>query len=181
MMNKFMLSIGALWAVLLAPSQVSASELSISSPIYAEGRIYKAADGDTIRINLPEKSFSQFQRVDYPRAIEHMNDRYRSILVRLGGVNAKESVHYDSRKNTKEGRDASGFMKSIATNGRPVLLACWDVGDKGRPICSVQLKAFSEPEQGDLGALLIKAGYSEYVTYWGEHPFHHDLYKQLDN
>jgi len=69
-------------------------QLSLDNPeLYGPYKVERVVDGDTIVV-----------RIDNSK-----------VKVRLIGINTPESVHSDETKNTKEGVEASDYLKSIIT------------------------------------------------------------------
>ena len=89
-------------------------------------------------------------RVDDP-----FNDRHRSMLVRIGAIDAPESFHHDPSLNTEEGHAGSDYVRQLLTE-REVDFVCWRIGFFGRPICSPHGGEFGP--DFDLGVHLIKEG-----------------------
>lgn len=139
--------------------------------IQGSGYIYRAADGDTYWVSdIQPQAYRQL--FSQSRDPDHFNDRYRSVKMRLGATDTAESVHRDEARNTLRGKTISAFMGQLTKNQK-VTFRCWDIGDYDRPICSIKAANI-----GDIGLYLIKNNFSEYVTYWGRHPFLDAEYRQ---
>jgi len=104
------------------------------------------------------------------------NPRTRTFNARIGNINTAESVHPDESRNTAAGEKASAYAKRLI-EGRDVKFACWDTGYYLRPICSV----WASDQSSDFATAMIEAGYSTYVTKYGNHPFWHDHYQSLES
>jgi endonuclease YncB( thermonuclease family) len=170
---------------LASPLSLSAEILSPSNIISGTGFIYKASDGDTFRVNVD--SMSSYSRLKSTavasmnakptkkeiKRLSHYRDKYKSIKIRLAGVDTPESDHVDKSRNTKDGADISTIVKK-ALSKKKVSYSCWGYGHHGRLICSVNVNGL-----GDVGEFLIKNGYSKYIVKYGKHPLYHDIYKSL--
>jgi endonuclease YncB( thermonuclease family) len=151
--------------------------LSAEHPAVGSGTVYRVLDGDTFIVNLDDANTYQRLAIlaaDDPDKSRYMNDRHHSIRVRLANVDTAESVHRDESRNTQEGANISTLVTDLI-QGKPSYVQCYDWGDHGRPICTLELGR--QGEQGDLGHWLIKEGHSDYVTFWGENPFYPSAYR----
>lgn len=159
---------------------VAASPITSSDPVVSKGEVYRVIDGDTFMINLNKSGGYERLKKEasgHPKRQQYLKDRYRSIRVRLASVDTPESVHQDESLNTAEGRKVSAIVKKMA-QGKKAKVACYDWGHYGRSICNLGIKNGSE--WVDLGGWLIKEGYSDYETGFGQNPFYHERYQQLD-
>lgn len=134
-----------------------------------EGSIYRVIDGDTLIVTgMDEASFLELA----PRAKDdYVNHKYRSIRIRIGGINTAEL-------GTAEGESAKSELK-VAAESKKARYGCYDVGKYGRLICHVSFG--SDPK--DIGAMMIEQGRSRYITRFGAMPVPQldRLYRQLDS
>lgn len=138
--------------------------------ISGKGQIYYVIDGDTVLMSGVQNDVYRFLK-NQSHDKDNFNDRYNSIKIRIGNINTKESKHRDKSRNSKAGEEAGNYLKNLVEK-KYFNFYCWDIGDHGRPICSV----FNE--QIDIGEHMIKRGYTDYVTYWGKHPKWHKRYSE---
>lgn len=163
-------------ALLLATTQVQAKDnLDWSNKVYGTGYIYQVVDADTLWVNVNDPNvFWQFSNLaDTKDKKKALREKYRAVKMRIANINTPESVHRDSSRNSASGKAASNYLKSIAEKTKAEFV-CWDHGEYGRPICSVEFN-----ENGvkvDIGYRMISKGYSDYVTAWGKHPYAHREY-----
>lgn len=158
--------------------------LTFENRIVGEGQVYEAVDGDTVWLNVERQSdFNKFVEVakDKDKEYERQKQRalrpqYRSIKIRIANINTAESVHADAKRNTKEGKIASDYLKTLA-NGRDAKFACWDHDKYGRLICSVEVMEV-DGTYVDIGYRMITEGHSDYVTRFGKHPYAHNEYAE---
>lgn len=172
------------WTLLLV-STLAVAPAGESNPFMETGvgTVSWVADGDTMRVSgiddavywaLKRHAEAAQERTSRNlRVNSRFNDEHRSMLVRIGNIDAPESVHHDPSRNTPEGRAASEYVENLMT-GREVEFTCWRIGFFGRPICSLHGGDFG-PEF-DLGVHLIELGYAEYVDRFGLHPFWSERY-----
>ena len=160
-------------ALVLGSPPAIAGNLSFDTRISGAGEVYRAKDGDTLIVNVRDESvyLALKQRATSKTEQGHFNDKYRSIVVRLAGVDTPESVHPDQSRNSQSGASASSFTKAL-TEGRSVRFLCYDFGRYGRLICNVEVNQY------DLGLRLIEAGHATYTAKYGAHPYLHDVYLQ---
>lgn len=170
-MKKIILYV--LCALAFSCPPATAGDLSFSTRISGAGEVYRAKDGDTLIVNVRDDTVYQAlkQRATSEKERSHFNDRHRSIVVRLGGIDTPESVHPDQSRNTQAGSSASTFTKTL-TEGRAVRFLCYDFGRYGRLICNLEVNQY------DLGLRLIEAGHATYTAKYGVHPYLHDVYLQ---
>lgn len=117
------------------------------------GSIYIVIDGDTlIMTGMNEDAFEDLSK---RAASKYVNKKYRSIRMRIGGINTDEL-------GTRTGEEAKIFLKDRAEK-KGASYGCYDVGKYGRLICHVQFGA----EKSDIGALMIGSGRSIYVKKFG--------------
>lgn len=112
--------------------------------------LVKVTDGDTIWVK--------------PTGIED-SERFK---VRLIGINTPESVHSDKTKNTKEGKEASKFLKALLEKYDTLYLEYDETQyDKyGRTLAYVWLNndftdSYEDFKTYNLGAILIKNGHAK--------------------
>ena len=156
---------------------IADKNLSFDNVIVGTGLIYTVIDGDTVWVNVDDRGvFAKFTQAAKDSDSVYQNKkesalktRYRSVKMRLGGINTAESVHRNTSLNSKEGKSASDFLKSKASK-RQAKFACWDHGLYGRPICSVEFQDMDN-SYVDIGYLMISEGHSNYVTKYGKHPY----------
>lgn len=141
------------------------STISASSPITGRGQIYRVIDGDTLIINARSQAHYRAFReaADAQCKLDHLNDKHKSIRVRLFGVNTDESKHPNSDRNTPSGNQAYELVKSEFEGDR-VRFTCYSHGYYGRSICSV------ESNHNDIGLWIINNGLSHYERGFGDHP-----------
>ena len=133
------------------------------------GTVYKASDGDTFWINLDKREVFDFL-FEKSGDRNHFNQKYKSVHVRVGNIDTKESNHFDKKRNSIEGKETSIYVKRLVENKR-VYINCWDIGHYNRPICSVNVEGL-----GDVGVHLIENGLSDYITGFGKSPSMHKEY-----
>lgn len=159
-------SLLAITAVLAISAPASASDIVYETS--GQGYIYRVIDGDTvIASGLSSPAFEVLaERVD-PK---YVNREYRSIRIRIDGINTAES-------GTGSGDEATRFLKGRAER-QDVNIRCYDVGYYGRALCNVMLVDNNE----DIGALMINTGRSGYFTKYGGVPYPEidGLYRRLD-
>jgi endonuclease YncB( thermonuclease family) len=177
------LATAALLAASLSSAWGNTPALSANAPAVSGGTVIHVVDGDTFDVSLSDRD--TYERLsalasteDRHKRLRHLDDRQQSIRVRLANVDTEESKHHDASRNTDAGRHIATIMK-MALEGQPVFAQCYDWGSYGRLICTLGMG--SEGENGDVGYALIRDGYSEYVTYWGENPFYHNAYQEAGN
>lgn len=152
-------------AIMLMLGTANAHAFDISGT----GSIYKASDGDTFWVTgIEEGAYKQLWA--YSQDPRHFNHKYRSVKMRIGGVDTAESVHHNKALNTAHGATISDHMKDVATN-QSARFRCWTIGKYKRPICAVSLDNI-----GDIGLYLIRNDFSPYVTRFGRHPYLHNAY-----
>lgn len=158
----------------------SASPLSGNDPVISTGTVYRTIDGDTFMVNIANdaayRRIKTQARGDSAR-MSYLKDRYNSIRVRLASVDTPESVHPDADLNTEAGKETSVMMKKL-TEGKAAKVACYDWGFHGRLICNLGIK--DDSGWADIGGWLIEHGISPYVTDFGNNPFYHTEYQQLE-
>lgn len=174
------LTLAALVTVVAPFANAKSNSLAWQTKIMGTGYIYSVVDGDTIWLNVEEQAiFNKFTVAandkDKKKALR---EKYKSVKMRIANINTDESVHRDTSRNTAGGKKASDYLKSIAEKKKADFI-CWDHGDYGRPICSVE--TYREEGRVDIGYRMISEGYSYYVTRWGKHPYAHKEYKRADN
>jgi endonuclease YncB( thermonuclease family) len=180
MKSIFKKSTTALAISLFAVSFAKAGPITYDSPMSTSGFVYRVIDADTFVINIEPDAYERVKRNaegDEDRE-RYLNDRFNSIRVRLANVDTPESAHREESRNTEMG----SFLSSRVTNmieKENVGLRCHDFGVYGRIICNVGFVDESG-EMLDLGGYLIGNGYSPYVTHFGESPYHHEVYQQLE-
>jgi len=155
----------------------ASGSISPTHPAIGAGVVHRVIDGDTYDVNLDSPDlFSRFvsdAAGDRGRQ-RYLNERHRSIRVRLANVDTPESVHANAQRNSREGAEISAQVK-LMIEGKPVRVLCHDWGRYGRSICNVQIDGVPA---GDVGLWLIQQGYSPYVTRWGRNPYLHREYQQ---
>lgn len=117
------------------------------------GSIYIVIDGDTLI--MTGMSDAAFEDLSKRAASKYVNTKYRSIRIRIGGIDTAEL-------GTRAGEEAKVFLKERAEK-KEAAYGCYDVGKYGRLICHVQFG----PEKSDVGALMIGSGRSIYVKKYG--------------
>lgn len=164
-------------ALISSTSVYAKDNLSWSNKIMGQGVIYDVVDGDTVWVNVSDsKVFNTFYALaDTSYKKEALRQRYKSVKMRIANTNTEESVHRDSSKNSAAGKNSSNYLKSIASK-KNAKFVCWDHGDYGRPICSVEFSTTNG--YVDIGFRMITKGYSPYVTRWGKHPYAHKEYAE---
>ena len=168
-------------AVALALSVAAAASMAYQrgfETVTSTGVVYRVIDADTMVVNLSDPSaYRQMVALseDDPDRTRYLNDRFESIRVRLANVDTPESVHPDASRNTAEGRQLSEMAKTML-EGQPTRVTCFDWGDFGRAICSLE-----KPSGRDFGEWLISEGHSPYVTRWGRHPYLDEMYRNAAN
>ena len=150
------------------------------------GIVTWVADGDTMIVSgiepkvyraLRDHAVAAQRRSDRDLRVEsRFRDRERSMLVRIGNIDAPESVHHDPTRNTAEGRAASEYVRQLMT-GRKVEFTCWRIGHFGRPICS--LHGGDLGPDFELGVHLVREGHAEYVDRFGHHPYWPERYLEV--
>lgn len=162
-------------ATVFIASASAKDNLKWSNKIMGTGVIYQVVDGDTIWINVDnQNTFNRFiELADTSDKKKALRKNYKSIKIRIANINTAESVHRDKSKNSKAGKNASNYLKSIASKAKAQFI-CWDHGKYGRPICSVEFK--DNTGNVDIAYRMISQGYSDYVTAWGKHPYAHKDY-----
>jgi len=154
----------AILLVLSAPSL--AGEINFETT--GNGYIYRVIDGDTvIASGLSNPAFEVLAQRVKPK---YVNREYRSIRIRIDGINTAES-------GTGSGDEATRFLKNRAEK-EDVQIRCYDIGYYGRALCNVMLVGNNE----DIGALMINTGRSAYFTKYGGVPYSgiDSLYRRLD-
>lgn len=165
----------------------SASILSFSAsatdvfPIRITGTVTWVADGDTFRFAANEPSLfrslqGQAERSDAMvgrdlKVDQRFDNRNASFLVRVANIDTAESQHPDARRNSEAGRKAGAYVKELI-QGVEGTVECYDIGYWGRPICSLWTNDL------ELGTHLIKKGYAQYETDYGQHPTMDSKYRQ---
>lgn len=149
------------------------STTSMAFEVEGNGQIYYAIDGDTVLMSGVDDNVYQFLK-NKSHDKDNFNDRFNSIKMRIGNINTKESKHKDKSKNTEAGKEAGRYLKQLVEKDY-FNFFCWDIGDYGRPICSVYNQKL------DIGEHMIQKGFSDYVTYWGKHPRWHQRYINADS
>jgi len=156
--------------IVLTFGSETASAAPSPETIKGNGMIAYVTDGDTARVHLPEAVVAQakkaariaerrYQRdMDLERIYEKDN-----MLIRVANIDTAESVHKDASRNTKAGKVASDFANTMFAADR-VRAICYEVGYYGRPICDIR------SNDGDWAEIMIRAGYTKYITKWGLHP-----------
>lgn len=172
--SRHSLIIAVLLGALAAPEAGASPQFTKTG----SGTVYWVADGDTMIVSgiaedvyrairrhaeAAQRATSRNLRVD-----DRFNDRHRSMLVRIGNIDAPESVHHDPSLNTDQGQAAADYVRHLLTD-REVEFVCWRIGFFGRPICSLYGGEFGL--DFDLGVHLIEKGLAEYVDRFGLHPF----------
>lgn len=143
--------------------------------VQGTGEIVWVTDGDTFKIE-PDNS-SVINKLSNGVSQKGMdNYKYGQFVVRLANVDTAESVHYNKSRNSKEGKKVSNLMKD-KLYGKRVEFRCFNRGHYERAICNVSILGNSEIE--DIGAYLIKNGYSKYVTSWGRNPYKDSQYSSF--
>lgn len=151
----------------LTPKKATSED---SRYLVGSGRISYVYDGDTYLVETAHDSLSQLVEREFVTQKYVKSDT--DFVIRLANINTEESVHFDASKNTKFGKKTSEFVKSYLS-GREVSYECYERGYYGRAICSISTS------DGDLGQYLIKGGYSDYVTKYGNHPTKHKEYMTI--
>lgn len=113
--------------------------------------ITKIVDGDTLKVDINEKSFK----------------------VRLIGIDTPESVNPDESKNTPDGKKASNYVKALLKVGQVVYLQKdqSETDKYGRLLRYVWLKSpdnvedKNEIKKNMLNAIIVEAGYARAVEY----------------
>ena len=155
--------------------------------ISGKGTVTQVIDGDTARIaphsmELLYALKAQAQRAqdDYQRKLDidriyNTNARTPTILVRLTNIDTAESVHPDATRNSAAGIKASEYAKG-KFEGKNALLTCHTIGYYGRPICNIITA------DGDWGDIMIRAGFTKYVTKYGRHHDRkwHEAYRRAE-
>lgn len=153
--------------LILTASTVSAA---VQFDIQGKASVFRAADGDTLILTgVEDRHYWALKKRSGDQ--RHFWDKYRSVKVRIGNLMVEESSHKDKRRNTAFGRQVAGYVKDLM-EGRSVNYRCWDIGDYGRPICSVSFSGT------DLGIHLIERGMGRYGTGYGPHPYLHSQYQR---
>lgn len=154
---------------------VSAKELSRAHPVSGYGFVYHVIDGDTFIVNVEDDAvYKKLKSLTKGKNKKYLQDKFKGFRIRLANTNTAESKHQDESRNTAEGIQASYYTKRLIEKKR-VYFNCWGYGKYNRTICSVSLNG------QDVGINLIENGYSDYVTYWGEHPYLHEEYEKARN
>lgn len=154
---------GIVFALLLSamPAMSGASEVF---EVSGTGSVYRVSDGDTMWITgIEQDAYNRLWNAS--RDERHFNHYYRSIKMRVGGINTAESNHKDKSRNTEEGRASSRYLKGIVHKNEADF-TCWTIGNYGRPICMIDLEGI-----GDVGLHMIEQGHTEYFTKYGLHPY----------
>lgn len=134
---------------------LNASELNFTAN--GTGSIYRVIDGDTIiATGISSPAFETLAKYVAPKYVNH---KYRSVRIRIDGINTAES-------GTVRGEAATQFLVARAEKAN-VQFRCYDVGDFGRALCNVMFG----PNNTDIGSLMIRNGYSRYFTKYGGVPF----------
>ena len=150
---------------LSSPKSTLAND-DISTQGFVKASILYVVDGDTIVV---------------------MNEDREEVKVRMIGVNTPESVHSDASKNTKEGKIASDYTKSVLKEGMIVYLEYdKDKQDQyGRDLAYVWLKddvdtsSYEDFCKYNYGAILLQNTYCEAV-YYEPNGQYKVWYEQLD-
>lgn len=144
--------------------------------IIGSGVVYRAVDGDTFIVNVDHPAIYQEIKAlaSTPEARKYLNDKYQSFRIRLAATDTEESKHKDKWRNTEAGKETARYVARI-TEKRSTQFACWTLGDHHRVICSMEIAG------QDLGLHLIEGGFSPYVTYFGKHPYLHEVYQAAAN
>ena len=80
--------------------------------IDGNGKIYYVIDGDTVLMSdVGDETYKFLKQKSHKK--ENFDDRFNSIKIRIGNINTKESVHKDKTKNTKDGKEASDYLKKL--------------------------------------------------------------------
>jgi len=166
-----------------SPTASANGEFTISG----KGIIAQVIDGDTARI-APEsmellsalKKQARIAQTDYQRKLDieriySTDARTPTILVRLANIDTAESVHPDANRNSAAGIKASDYAKRTF-EGKNALLTCHTIGYYGRPICNIITA------DGDWGDIMIRAGFTKYVTKYGRHHDRkwHEAYRRAE-
>lgn len=149
--------------------------------IAGSGIMYRVIDGDTFDVRIDDDLvFNRFVAAadGNERRQRYVKERQRTIRIRLASIDTPESVHANSSRNSAAGREASKVVKELMDR-KPVQFTCFDHGRYGRSICNI---AFNQGgSMTDLGAWLIRNGYSRYVTAWGRNPYLDTEYRAADS
>lgn len=142
-----------LCGLVLAPA-VAASEITYETT--GTGYIYRVIDGDTIIASgIDSPAFEVLAERVAPK---YVNYEYRSIRIRIDGINTAES-------GTRRGDEATRFLEQRASRA-DIQFRCYDVGNFGRALCNVMFG-----DNIDIGALMIETGRSGYFTKYGGVPY----------
>ena len=176
-----LLNIGLAFALIILGIVTIKKSLAAEAPydVSGTGTITWVADGDTVRVKVNEtEAFAVLYAIaskeerNRQRSLQinkRFNTAEQSMLIRISNIDTDESVHPDPSRNTASGIRASDYAKRTFTG--PVTFRCSDIGFYGRPICSVAGANF-----GDWGIHMIEAGFTDYETRYGRHPFQHQAY-----
>lgn len=157
------------------------TSLAQAARVAGTGVITYVTDGDTFKLKPNDPgAWAELYRMaarkqqDTGRDMNLVNNYQRPkgvVTVRVGNINTPESVHRDQSRNSPHGFRASSYAQELLHN-QAVSFACWDIGNYGRAICSVWTKDW------EFGTRMIRAGFSDYSTRFGEHPFLHQQYQE---
>lgn len=148
------------------------NSLSLSNEIRASGIVYKVVDGDTLIVNFPASDFAKFAKYNGPKTSGSINEKYKSVRIRIANIDTPESVHPLPELNTKRGKEASDFLRSWAAK-KPANVRCFDIGTRNRFICNAIID-----DRWDVGYEQIAAGYSKYITDFGKNPYFDKEYSE---
>lgn len=164
-------------AVSLFAVSIAQADFPSGADVKAQGSVYRVIDGDTFVINMSnENKYNTLKSYATGDDLKYFNDQYNSIRVRLASTDTEESKHEDESQNTAKGEETSKHITQILEK-KDVNIACYDFGDYNRVICNV---AFPYNGQNiDLGSYLISNGLSDYVTRFGNNPYLHNQYKDI--
>lgn len=172
----------ALTFVLLMLATVAAAASGGQFDVSGTGSINWIPDGDTVLVRVDDRAVfnnlrswainEQSNRQRDLQVAKRFDSQRQTMLIRIAGINTDESVHPDPSRNTSEGIRASDFAKRTFSGS--ITFRCSDIGYYGRPICAVS------GNFGDWGDRVIRAGFSDYITKYGNHPFYHQEYLQAE-
>lgn len=138
--------------------------------IHGEGQIYSVSDGDTMWVTgINQEVYTALWEKSQDE--DHFRHKYRSVKMRVGGIDTAESNHLDKSKNTYQGKVSSDHLRSKIEKGK-ARFVCWDIGKYNRPICMIYAASI-----GDVGLYMIQNGHSAYETRFGLHPYLHEQYR----